>query len=196
MSSSGNIEDLLQRYLDGETDLREEQQIAEYFQKGGSVPGKFKALAAMFAGFEKMREQRLENPSFEQKLDTLFIKNRVRKLFLWGVTGVAAAVLLFFALKTGLDTGTGTASPAGTEISPQSAFANAKKALLLASYNLNKGLKPAAEASAAVQSGISKTEQIDKINLAVTELRHIHKTASATRWLKVFGTAQTKKENY
>lgn len=50
------IEELLNKYFEGETSLQEEQTLKEYFLNADNVPAKWNYAKAMFVGFEQNRQ--------------------------------------------------------------------------------------------------------------------------------------------
>ena len=50
------IEELLNRYFEGETSLQEEQTLKEYFLNADNVPAKWNYAKAMFTGFSSNKE--------------------------------------------------------------------------------------------------------------------------------------------
>lgn len=50
------IEELLNRYFEGETSLQEEQTLKEYFLNADNVPAKWNYAKAMFTGFSSKKE--------------------------------------------------------------------------------------------------------------------------------------------
>ncbi len=192
MNLTDDIKILVQRYLDGQTSLEEERQLAGYFQSAREIPPEFQDVAAMLSGFNVLKQDKMENPEFELQLDKHLRKSNSKRIIIWSITAVAAALLLLFALKPGME----NESPIPNTLNnPQTAFAHAKKALMLASYNLNKGLKPAVEATSVIRKSISKTEPIKRVTLPVTGIKQIQKTAPAVRWVHDFSNI-IKKENY
>ena len=47
-----HIEDMLRRFMKGETTLEEERRLADYFASAPSVPHRWRAFAVLFAGID------------------------------------------------------------------------------------------------------------------------------------------------
>lgn len=80
-----NIDEVLDRYFEGNTSLKEEEQLRTYFRKG-NIDDQYKIYEPMFVLFEKERST-AEKP---KKKKRFFV-------YLW--TGVAASLLLITISK-------------------------------------------------------------------------------------------------
>lgn len=149
------IEQLLDRYFEGETSLAEEQQLREFFQQT-EVPEHLLAYQPLFRYFEEEQAGKALGDDFDEKLlHQLMVQPRetpIRRLRLqsWAlraaaivVLGIGLGWLLFPTAPTPPQT-------AGIDWSkyevqdPQEAFRITEAALLKASGELNRGASTAA----------------------------------------------------
>ncbi|GHV57404.1 hypothetical protein FACS1894182_06140 [Bacteroidia bacterium] len=86
MKDYTNIQELIDKYFEGLTSLKEEETLREYF-RGRDIPEEWKAYQPLFRYFSEER----------QKTEK---KQRIpRSIRLWMSVAAAACVLLFFGLK-------------------------------------------------------------------------------------------------
>lgn len=138
------IEALLAKYYEGESSLREEHLLKEFFQ-GDQVPEHLREHKPMFGlfaleakpavsrGFDSGLEERLEGGR------TIPMNPSVKRL-IWSLSLAASIVLvagLFTVFKLGIFA---PAQPYGTITDPQLAYAEARNALCLVSSRLNSGI--------------------------------------------------------
>ncbi len=84
-----NINDILDKYLSGETSLAEEQELKKYFASTKNIPTEMLWAKTMFAGFGEMAK------------DTMPVKNKKlyrRRLRIVSIISSAAVVALAFTL--------------------------------------------------------------------------------------------------
>ena len=88
-----HIEDMLRRFMKGETTLEEERRLADYFASAPSVPHRWRAFAVLFAG---IAGGALESAGPAQPVE----KPGRRRVWLKvaGVAGVAAVLCLCYVL--------------------------------------------------------------------------------------------------
>lgn len=88
-----HIEDMLRRFMKGETTLEEERRLADYFASAPSVPHRWRAFAVLFAGIDGGA---LESAGPAQPVE----KPGRRRVWLKvaGVAGVAAVLCLCYVL--------------------------------------------------------------------------------------------------
>jgi len=143
------IEALLEKYFEGETNLKEEKMLQEFFCSK-EVPEHLKQHQPLFGYFQDCRNETLANPAFEQRLEerlqpeqhetpVIRMNSRVSRLFY--VTGIAAGVLLlaglFFTFQRDVFNSSKSIS---SENTTAVAYAQAQDALMLISRNFNKGM--------------------------------------------------------
>ena len=90
MNDCGDIQELIDRYFEGLTSLKEEEALREYF-RGEHVPEGWKIYQPLFQYFEEERK------NMEKSKSAALPSARLRTAYLW--LSAAACVLLFFGLK-------------------------------------------------------------------------------------------------
>ncbi len=149
------IEQLLERYWEGETSLEEEQELRDFFDRP-EVPAKWKSAQVLFRYFNEQRKVDLDG-LFDEKViaqveDTPDIsRGKVRKLF-YDLVRVAAVGLIlitatYFVREQYLEQ-KDDPYMVDTFENPKEAFEETKKALLMISKNFNKGRKEAKKVGA------------------------------------------------
>ena len=98
------LEELLERYFDGETSAAEEKQIRAFFASG-EVPEHLAAYAPLFAYFDEEIERDAEAQVGEQDLDPEPVSVPIRtanrkRTALYLFSGVAALSILHFSEPT------------------------------------------------------------------------------------------------
>lgn len=90
---TNNINNILEKYFNGETSLQEEEVLRKYFS-GKDVADEHQIYAPMFAFFSQERN------TAPTESDTTKLINKRKKLpyFLW-IGGVAASIALFLAIR-------------------------------------------------------------------------------------------------
>ena len=141
---SEDIARLVERYYEGQSSLAEENQLREVFLSGKYSP-EYAAEAEQFLFFYREGKEDLPDPEFDSKLEEILLsvpmiplhRNRNRLYYL---SGIAAGIIMLAGLfltfrhdymKNGTD---------GSNKDSRIAYAQAEKALLLLSVNLNTGL--------------------------------------------------------
>lgn len=168
--TTSEIEILLEKFYEGDTSLREEKFLRDFFS-GQEVPAHLEHHRAFFSYFKNARQQELTDKEFEQRLTARLLNEpkrenvirmfpaRKRLLFL---TSMAASVLLLIGLyftfqnevfKPSLK----TAENASAEL----ALAEASEALMIISDNLNYGL--------------NQVSHLDKVDHALKSLECFNK---------------------
>lgn len=130
---SAVIEQLLEKYFEGETTLAEEQQLKAYFSSG-SVPEHLQEYQPMFAFFKQERAQGSAAAMFVQAPQ----KNSMRYVY-----AAAAALVLCLGLGYWLMPPTTSQSKTtvyGTYDDPDQAFEATQKALGMLSEQVNVGV--------------------------------------------------------
>jgi hypothetical protein len=149
MNTNG-IEALLEKFYEGNTSLQEERTLQDFFQRE-DVPAHLKPHQSLFGYYKSEQQLGLNNQNFEKSLSEQIKEDNgkisvirlhpSRKGFLF-LTGIAATILLLIGLLVAFQQDVfkrklnQTGNP-DVEI----AYADASKALLLVSGNLNNGLK-------------------------------------------------------
>lgn len=162
------IEELLNRYFEGDTTLEEEARLKEYFSRQGLPPEQL-PMQEMFRYFAEARLDSVPSFDIEGELNSLVEKEwkKDTRFRLWhkiAWAGSAAAVLaISFALYHNLN----YQEPAvkDTFKDPRLAYIEAKRALLLVSNTMNRnssGLKYLAKVDESFNH-MNKIAKIDKV---------------------------------
>ena len=125
------VEQLLEKYFQGETTIAEEKQLKAYFSSKDVAPHLAK-YQALFGYFETQKETQ-----FKQKLPLQPRKQRTVK---W--IGIAASFVVLFGLATFyFYPSVPNNEDLGTYDNPEEAFVATQKALLLVSEQVNTGME-------------------------------------------------------
>ena len=102
-----NRKDLIQKYLDAETSVEEESLLAESFADNPPVDTEEEKIAAILAHSNLISEVKSEKESLleddiiaEQEFDRIITRQRISRIWGYSLAGLAAAVALFFLLRT------------------------------------------------------------------------------------------------
>ena len=147
------IKQLLEKYYEGNTSLEEDQLLKDYF-RNQQVPSELEADKELFLYTSSESRKHLMNTQLKQKLVNWIdqqepIENK-RRMVIWqyrlaGVAAMLAIVVTCYLsifqskTKTALVT---TAAKSDTIKDTKMAYAEAKRALLFVSQQLNKGTAP------------------------------------------------------
>ncbi|MCB0572451.1 MAG: hypothetical protein KDC66_21935 [Phaeodactylibacter sp.] len=150
------VEQLLERYFEGESSLTEEQQLREYFQRT-DVPEQLRPYQPLFQYFAEEQAQNALGNDFDEKLlgqlqESAPRLTAIRRIGLRGWALRAAAIVLLglglgwlFFPKTTAPAQTAGIDWAQYEVQdPQQAFRITTAALLKTSGELNRGTSTAA----------------------------------------------------
>ncbi|KQB43020.1 hypothetical protein [Flavobacterium aquidurense] len=139
------IEDILEKYFQGETSIVEEKELKEYFSSP-NVAQHLEQYKPMFGYFSQVKEQKstqeLEN--LVQTDEAIPLKTKKRNVA-W--LSIAASVVVLLGVGTYFYVSEKNAAPAvaqselGTYDDPEEAFAATQKALALLSNNVNVGIE-------------------------------------------------------
>lgn len=121
------IEDLLEKYLEGETSVKEEEQLKAFFTSE-KVPGHLEVYRPMFGYFVQSKTQR-----FSGKIT--YSSGR-RRVYSW--VAVAASILILLGVVTQQDS---SSHEFGTYEDPEVALQETKEALKMISRYMNTGAK-------------------------------------------------------
>lgn len=97
-----NIEELIERYFEGETSAEEEKQLRSFFA-AGHVPEHLSAYIPLFAYFDeeirnKEEAEAEKNEKIPDSIPLVGKEKNVRRTLLYVVSGVAASLLFLLAL--------------------------------------------------------------------------------------------------
>ena len=129
------IEDILEKYFQGDTTIAEENQLKEYFSSP-DVAQHLEQYKPMFGYFSQVKEQK--------STQTIPLKTKKRKVA-W--LSIAASAVVLLGIGTYFYTSEKNATPVtaqselGTYDDPEEALAATQKALALLSNNVNVGIE-------------------------------------------------------
>jgi hypothetical protein len=187
MENLRQIEELLEKYYNGETSLEEERKLHWYFQTH-EIPMHLRPDAEIFRyNYKQSREE--VAPELSEKLSKLIDEQERRSRFIipvksirW-ISGIAASILIIFSLWMGIGRDIIRERHHGgftdTFDDPQLAYLETKKALLLVSEKLNTGTKELHHLSKYNQS-IGMLEPILSFGPSIQRLDKISKFNEAT----------------
>jgi len=173
------VEILLEKYYSGTTSLGEEQELKDYFA-GDNVPRNLLPEKDIFSCFSYEDVDELPDKSFEQKLIARIESeafNTIKKKktrFLYNTLGIASTITILVASFIIINKNTNLFnSTVLSEIKdPEIAFAETKKALLLVSRNINKGLDNLNNLD-KINSGKREINYLKSLNTGIINLRKI-----------------------
>lgn len=144
------IQQLLDKYWEGETSLQEEQTLREYFNQD-TVAKEFKSFQPLFQYYETAAKEAISTTDFETKLTSEIgkipkirtIGSSYRKtLYRWSAAAAIALLVATFWWTQPIMTD-GTQLTASEKVEARKAYEKTKAALLLVSSKLNHGAKVA-----------------------------------------------------
>ena len=126
------IDNLLEKYFEGETTLAEENELKTYFSSAAVAPHlqQYQALFGYYAS-EK-------NQTFEPKL---MLQKSKKKQITWISIAASVVVLLGVGIYTFNNLSDKTNQELGTYDDPEEAFKETQKALAMLSNNVNVGIE-------------------------------------------------------
>ena len=125
-----NIEQLLEKYFEGETSVAEEQQLKEYFNSE-HVASHLEVHKPLFSYFSQSKKDKMNFSSI------LPSKKRIYTLWI----GVAASLLFIVGIITFWDKPSAKQEDLGSFEDPEIAFRETQKALAMLSENVNVGIQ-------------------------------------------------------
>jgi hypothetical protein len=125
-----NIEQLLEKYFEGETSVAEEQQLKEYFNSE-HVASHLEVHKPLFSYFSQSNKDKM---NFSPILPS---KKRIYTVWI----GVAASLLFIVGIITFWDKPSAKQEDLGSFEDPEIAFRETQKALAMLSENVNVGIQ-------------------------------------------------------
>lgn len=178
------IEVLLEKFYNGETNLDEEKTLRDYLNQD-DIPEQFQAEKEHFNFL--LDEQEL---ALGEEFDTLILESLKEsnnpdtvRLWIYRTSGVAAALLLFLLVWFGTD----LMQPKevyGTITDPALAFSETQKVMDEVSKKMNKGLLPAEIAVKKIDENVNRVGDLNKINKALENTKSLQKIDKASNLLK------------
>jgi len=180
-----DIKLLIEKFYNGETSLKEEELLMEYFNRD-DVPEQFIDVKEYFGFLQKEAALELDD-SFDKKffkeagLDELHSNNK--RIWMYRISGIAATILVFVLVWIGTELFQ-PKEAYGTISDPAIAFLETQKAMDEVSKKMNKGLKPAEKTVKTIDNSVKKVEELKKMNKALENTKSIHKIDKASDLLK------------
>lgn len=169
------IEKLLVRYYDGETNEAEERELKRFFTEE-DVPAHLLAEKEIFMQLAAYTAPEIPE-DMEHKLSgkidewdtrerrSMKVKKHTRTLRMQWIGSIAASLLILFSVGVYLYKPYNTPTPQDTCATPEEAYAQAQKALMMLSSSLNKGIEKVEsvqETTEKIQENVN--EQLNRIN--------------------------------
>ena len=127
---SNNIEQLLEKYFEGETSVAEEQVLKEYFRSENIAPH-LETHRPWFSYFSNAKTQKMHSSPV--------LPSKKRFKITW--IGIAASLLIAVGLLTFWDKPSEKQEDLGSFEDPEIAFRETQKALAMLSENVNVGIQ-------------------------------------------------------
>jgi hypothetical protein len=179
------IEQLIEKFYNGETSLAEEELLMEYLSQE-TVPAKFMAVKEHFNFLKNEKKPELDD-TFDEKILQSIEKDKLQpssfKIWTYRLSGVAAAIVLFVMVWFGTD----LLQPKevyGTISDPSLAFVETQKVLGEVSKNMNKGLQPAGNTVKKIDKNVKRAGELKKMNQALEKTKGLRKIDQASDLLK------------
>ncbi|PLW96470.1 MAG: hypothetical protein C0591_08660 [Marinilabiliales bacterium] len=179
------IEQLIEKFYNGETSLAEEEMLKDYLNQD-TVPEQFMAVKEHFNFLKKEKVLELDD-AFDEKIlqliDTEKAQSNSLKIWTYRLSGVAAAILLFVMVWFGTD----LLQPKevyGTISDPSLAFLETRKAMDEVSKKMNKGLQPAEKTVQKIDKNVKRAGELKKMNQALEKTKGLRKIDQASDLLK------------
>lgn len=152
------MNELLEKYWEGDTSLQEEQELRDYF-KSDRVAHEHEIYKGLFHSFEVEKREDVVGFDAFAKVNSLQHQNTRFNRKTWTGIAVAASITLMVAVGSGLYSNT-ESQDLGTYENPEEAYEATVAALELVSHKFNKGaqnLNPVTQIN-------KQTAQVFKLN--------------------------------
>lgn len=176
------LKQLVEKYYEGLTSLDEERQLLAWLQSSQEA----EQYADVMEQLEIMQHLNLDletDAGFDRKILTAInTEQPTKKRWLqisYRMTGIAAAVLVFFAVWIGSELVKPT-EVYGTINDPKLAFNETTRLLSRVTKSINKGLAPAQQSAERMVNGIEKVEK------AVGKSNQLKQVDKASQYLNSF----------
>lgn len=173
------IKQLLEKYYEGTTSLEEEQLLKNFFRYG-SVPAELEADRELFVYTSVESTTQLMNSQLDKKLSDWIDKQETKKrkidITSWGyrIAGVAAMIAIIVTCYLTFNHSQNKTVVKDTYNNPEVAYAEAKRALLYVSQQLNKGTAPLGQMS-KLNTGLDRLSSVSSLNDGLEQLEMVSK---------------------
>jgi hypothetical protein len=179
MKDLKHIEELLEKYYQGETSTAEEKSLRVFFE-AGDVPEHLKAEAGLFGFFSLERETALPG-KMEARLEQMITgskppKHGLRRSLRYYWMSAAAAVILILVgifVDMRIKNNTDFAVMQDTYEDPYLAYTEAKKVLFMVSEKMNAGRKPLKNLD-KLESGTNYMHPFISFGAGIQHLEHLN----------------------
>ena len=175
------LNQLIEKYYEGLTSLKEEKQLLEWLRTSPDGDGYADVLAQLEIMLQLNTDIKTD-PGFDQQIiAALQVDQPMKNRWLQTsrLTGIAATVLVFLAVWIGSELLKPT-EVYGTINDPKLAFNETTRILDKVSGGLNKGLKPAQQSTEKLVKGLEKVEK------AIEKSNQLNEVNKASQYLNSF----------
>ena len=176
------IEDLLFKYFEGDTSLKEEEELKRFFI-GKNVPAHLRKYTAVFRALDKAAREDGLNESFDQRLfseleegSTRFYK--IRRNTWYSVIAAAAVLIIGLIIFTPAEKIPGvsyfSSKIEDTFDNPRDAYVATVRALMTISSKFNAGTREMKNI-AMVNEQLQTVSKMEKVSTAMIELSNLSK---------------------
>jgi hypothetical protein len=171
------IEELLEKFYEGNTNLSDEQKLREFFS-GNEIPPKLIEHADLFRFYSQSRKEQINDTEFEDRFNSAIQEHSSipilpRKRQIYYISGIAAVLIiltgLIFTFKNDVLKQAVT-KPVNAEL----AFKQATNALAMLSINFNAGLDQVQKLQ-NFQKGINELQKIQAFQKGIDEMTKFSK---------------------
>lgn len=151
-----NLDTLLEKYDNGETSIKEEEQLRNYFANN-DVPAHLESYKMMFQYFNKTKQE-----AFTQ---TVSLKPRKSHIYQW--ISVAAVLVIMFGVFKFVN------RPVGPTADQLAVYNQTKEALNLVSSKFNRGqdnMRTLGLAASQFQKASDKVDQVNEISKSTKKI--------------------------
>ena len=173
------IKQLLEKYYEGTTSIEEEQLLKDFFRYR-PVPAELEADKELFLYTSLEAKTLPVNSQLEQRLtdwiDQQDVKTnkKIRKVWVYRVAGIAALFAVIITCYLTYSHPKNNVVTKDTYQDPKVAYAEAKRALLYVSQQLNKGTAPLGQMS-KLNTGMNRLSTVSSLNNGLEQLLMVSK---------------------
>ncbi len=171
------IEELLEKFYEGNTTPAEERQLREFFT-GETVPPHLSYHADLFRYYKEAGKEELTDPEFESRflesideIHTIPVYSRRKQFFF--LTGIAAAVILLAGLVITFRNDVFLRQNKNSR-DKEIAYQQAKNALAMVSANLNSGLYQVQKLG-NFQRGLNEVQKLQTFQKGIDQMNKFSK---------------------
>jgi len=194
------IEELLLKYFDGDTSLKEEKELMQFFT-GKNIPGHLRKYVAVFKTIDQAAKVELPDNEFDEKFLTSIETGsgndrKIRWLSWYTVSAVAAAIILALVVFVPVNKipvfNYFSNKIEDTFDNPADAYTVTVQALMSISSKLNAGTREMQNIS-LVNSQMEPVKKMKKINNSMVEMASIGKIDEGVKDMEMLGKINTGK---